>query len=208
MDLDLHIHTTRHSRCSKMTPDELMIAAKGADLDGVCITEHDRMWTAEEARALAKKHGLAVFRGMEVTTTGGDMLVFGLEEEPQRVLTPAQLKAGVDAAGGVAVAAHPFRGFLVFGFGALKMTLEDAAANPTFSHVHGLEVCNGLVTDDENEFARKVAEELGLLKVGGSDAHKPESVGTCVTCFEDFLEDEKALVAALLSGRYTVEKRK
>jgi len=208
MDLDLHIHTTRHSRCSRMSPDELMVAAKEAGLDGVCITEHDRIWTAEEAAALADKHGLAVFRGMEVTTTGGDMLVFGLEQEPERVVTPARLKAEVDAAGGVAVAAHPFRGFLVFGFGALQMNLKDAVENPTFSNVHGLEVCNGLVTDDENDFARQVADELGLLKVGGSDAHKAASVGTCVTRFENFIEDERALVAALLSGRYTVERRK
>lgn len=208
MDLDLHIHTTRHSRCSRMAPDDMMVAAKAAGLDGVCITEHDRMWTVEEARVLAERHGLAVFRGMEITTTGGDMLVFGFEEEPGRVPTPARLKAEVDSAGGVALAAHPFRGFLVFGFGALQMNLNDAVKNPTFSHVHGLEVCNGLVTDDENDFARQVAEELGLLKVGGSDAHRPEAVGTCVTRFEDFIEDERALVAAILSGRYTVERRK
>jgi len=191
-----------------MSPDEMMRAAKEAGLDGICVTEHDRIWKSEEARALSEKHGLPVFRGLEITTTGGDMIVFGLEEEPREMWTPAVLKQKVDESGGVAIAAHPFRGFLVFGFSALDMDLNDAMDNPTFAHVHGLEVCNSMVTADENNLARRVAEEMGLLKLGGSDAHKPTAVGTCVTEFEDTIENEEQLVAAILSGRFSVEKRK
>ncbi|MBI4965089.1 MAG: PHP domain-containing protein [Desulfomonile tiedjei] len=203
MILDLHVHTTLHSPCSAMSPDEMMIAAKNAGLDGICITEHNRIWNHEQAAELSRKHGLAVFRGMEVTTTGGDILVFGLEEEPEGLVSPARLKKKVDAASAVAFAAHPFRGFLLFGFGALDMGLDDAILNPTFAQVHGLEVCNGRVTAEENNFARRVAEAMGLLGIGGSDAHEPGSVGSCVTKFEDSIEDEKQLVQALLSGRFT-----
>jgi predicted metal-dependent phosphoesterase TrpH len=208
MKLDLHIHTTAYSSCSTMTPDQMAASAKAAGLDGICITEHNRIWDPKEAKSLSRKHGLPIFRGMEVTTTGGDILVFGMEEEPTGMWTPADLKAKVDAAGGVAIAAHPFRGFLLFGFGALKMNLDDAIGNPTFSQVHGLEVCNSMVTDDENDLAREVAEAMGLLQLGGSDAHRPEAVGTCVTSFEDWIEDEKGLVAAILSGRFTLERMK
>ncbi len=208
MKIDLHIHTTAYSKCSTMSPDELMMAARAAGLDGVCITEHDRIWTVQEARALAEKHGLPVFRGMEITTTGGDILVFGMEEEPNHMWTPADLKNRVNKAGGVAIAAHPFRGFLLFGFGALNMNVQDAIGNPTFLHVHGLEVCNSLVTSDENDLASQVADELGLLKTGGSDAHSPQAVGTCVTMFEEKINDEQDLVRALLGRRFTVERRK
>lgn len=166
------------------------------------------MWDPQEAKSLSRKHGLPILRGMEVTTTGGDILVFGMEEEPTGMWTPADLKAKVDAAGGVAIAAHPFRGFLLFGFGALKMNLDDAVGNPTFSQVHGLEVCNSMATDEENDLAREVAEAMGLLRLGGSDAHRPEAVGTCVTSFEDWIEDEKGLVAAIFSGRFTLERMK
>jgi len=190
-----------------MSPDELMVAAAAAGLDGVCITEHNRLWTPRETDELRSRYELAIFRGMEVTTTGGDILVFGLEEEPNGVPTPAALKAKVDAAGAVAIAAHPFRGFLVFGFSALRMNVKDAVDNPTFAQVHGLEVCNGLVTDEENAFAREVADEMGLLKVAGSDAHRPEMVGTCLTVFENPVRDEQELVQALLAGRFTVERR-
>lgn len=208
MRLDLHIHTTAYSACSTMTPDQMAACAKAEGLDGICITEHNRMWDEQEARSLSRKHGFPIFRGMEVTTTGGDILVFGMEEEPAGMWTPAELKAKVDAAGGVAIAAHPFRGFLVFGFGALKMNLDDAAGNPTFAQVHGLEVCNSMATDEENDLAREVAEAMGLLRLGGSDAHRPEAVGTCVTSFEDWIEDEKGLVEAILSGRFTLERMK
>jgi predicted metal-dependent phosphoesterase TrpH len=208
MILDLHVHTTSYSPCSVMSPDELAIAAKKAGLDGVCITEHNRVWKAEQAQNLSRRHGLAVFRGMEVTTTGGDILVFGLEEEPEGLVSPAWLKKKVDAAGAVAFAAHPFRGFLLFGFGALDMGLDDALVNPTFAHVHGLEVCNGRVTAEENDFARRVAEAMGLLGIGGSDAHESRSVGACVTRFEDCIEDERQLVEALASGRFKANKVK
>ncbi|MEW6531330.1 MAG: PHP domain-containing protein [Thermodesulfobacteriota bacterium] len=208
MKLDLHVHTTVFSPCSVMSPDEAARAAVEAGLDGICITEHNRPWSREEARALSDKHGLAVFRGIEVTTTGGDILVFGLEEEPHEMWTPAQLKEKVDRAGGVAIAAHPFRGFLLFGFGTLQMDLTQAVGNPTFSQVHGLEVCNSLVTDEENEMARRVADEMGLLKLGGSDAHNVRAVGTCITDFHDEIRDEKDLIAAILSGRHTTRRMK
>ena len=207
MKIDLHVHTTAYSPCSAMSPDEMMRAAKEAGVDGICLTEHNKIWPMEQARALSAKHGLAVFRGMEITTTGGDILVFGFEVEPLEMWTPAVLKEKVDKVGGVAIAAHPFRGFLLFGFSALHTCLEDAMENPTFSHVHGLKTCNSMATDEENELARKVAEGLGLLTAGGSDAHQTRAVGTGFTCFEDRVADEKELVAAILSGRFSVERR-
>lgn len=208
MDVDLHLHTTAYSPCSSMSPGNLMQAARANGLDAVCITEHNVVFPVDEAKALTDKYGIQVFRGVEITTTGGDILVFGLEQAPTEMLTPAQLKSLVDSIGGVALAAHPFRGFLVFGFGELNMDVEAAMDNPTFSQVHGLEICNSMVTDQENDFARQVADAMGLLKVGGSDAHSENAVGSCVTTFPDPLDDERGLVEAILAGRFTLERRK
>jgi hypothetical protein len=88
------------------------------------------------------------------------------------------------------------------------MTVDDAIDNPTFLYVHGLEICNGLVTEDENELARKVADELGLIGLGGSDAHQPEAVGTCVTRFDLRIESERDLVEAILARKFSVHKMK
>ncbi len=206
MRLDLHIHTSRYSPCSGMDPDDLMAAAKERGLDGVCLTEHQIVWPAEEAARLAEKHGLAVFRGVEVTTTVGDILVFGLEESIKGIPTPEELRTRVEAVGGLMILAHPFRGFLVFGFSELMMDLGQACALPAMKLVDGLEVCNVRVTAAENDFARQVAEELGLISCGGSDAHSPEEVGCCVTVFEETLTDEASLIDALRAGRFTLER--
>ena len=131
-----------------------------------------------------------------------------IADKPLYPLAPALLKARVDAVGGIAIAAHPFRRFLVFGFGELPMNLDEAMNNPTFSHVHGLEVWNSMSTLQENDLALQVAEALGRLKFGGSDAHSTTSVGSCVTVFEDILTDERELVAALHGGRFSIERRK
>lgn len=208
MRIDMHLHTFPYSPCSSMTPDELLESAIREGLDGICLTEHNMIWPWDEAQSLATRYGIRIFRGVEVTTTGGDILVFGLENVPMELVTPGVLKTHVDENGGIAIAAHPFRGFLLFGFGKLRMNLKDAADNPTFSQVHGLEVCNGMVTADENEFAGLVADHLGLIKVGGSDAHTVGSVGTCVTCFEENINDERELVQALKSGKFYLERRK
>ncbi len=208
MKIDLHLHTNVMSPCSHMYPDDLMHAARGMGLDAVCITEHNKIWKRSDAQALADKHGLPVFRGVEITTTGGDILVFGLDEGLDEMCSPGDLHAMVKRSGAVAIAAHPFRGFLLFGFDALQMDLEQAADNPTFASVHGLEVCNSMVTADENNLARKVSEKLGLLQVGGSDAHKPEAVGSCVTVFEDEIHTEQDLVQAILGGRHHVQRLK
>jgi predicted metal-dependent phosphoesterase TrpH len=206
MRIDLHLHTTRHSPCSSMSPDDLMIAAKEAGLDAVCIPEHNRMWSADEARALSRQHNLLVLRGMEVTTTGGDVLVFGMDDEPgDELWTPAELKARVDRAGGLTIAAHPFRGFLLFGFSQLQMNLDDALENPVLQHVHGVEICNCMVTESENDLAKKAAEALGLAKVGGSDAHKAKDVGTCVMKFQGHVASEPDLIRAILDLRFELE---
>jgi hypothetical protein len=104
------------------------------------------------------------------------------------------------------IAAHPFRGFLLFGFSELSLSVEEAAARDVFQYVDGLEICNCKVTDGENDLARQVAERLGLPGVGGSDAHAVHEVGRCVTVFEENIEDEKELVAQIRAGRFSVSR--
>lgn len=189
-----------------MTPDELVAAAKARGLDGVCLTEHQILWPEAEANELAERHRFSIFRGVEVTTTAGDILAFGLKNSVQGIPTPEELQALVDESGGFMILAHPFRGFLVFGFSELQMDIGQAAALPVMHRVGGLEVCNVRVTDEENRFAGKVADHLGLLKCAGSDAHAPDEVGSCVTIFPQHIQNEADLVSALKQGAFTIER--
>jgi hypothetical protein len=43
--VDVHLHTRRYSRCSRIEPGALIDRAVRAGLDGVVITEHHHQWS-------------------------------------------------------------------------------------------------------------------------------------------------------------------
>ena len=45
MLVDIHIHTSRYSECSSLHPIDMAVAAKEAGLDGICLTEHQTVWS-------------------------------------------------------------------------------------------------------------------------------------------------------------------
>ncbi|GAA2145963.1 PHP domain-containing protein [Nocardioides koreensis] len=66
MRIDLHTH----SRASDGTqsPEELVRAAAAAGLDVVALTDHDTAEGWDEAEATARETGIALVRGMEIST--------------------------------------------------------------------------------------------------------------------------------------------
>jgi predicted metal-dependent phosphoesterase TrpH len=103
------------------------------------------------------------------------------------------------------IAAHPFRGFLLFGVSQLRVDVEQACRRPIFRHVDAVEVLNCRLTLEENEMARKVAGRLGLPGLAGSDAHRTEEVGRCITILQKEVDSVEELVAELRSGRFRTE---
>jgi predicted metal-dependent phosphoesterase TrpH len=207
MVFDLHVHTSRFSPCASQDPGEMIAAARAVGLDGVVITDHERLWPAEDIRALSAASGLLVVGGIEIYTTDGDLLVIGLDHEMGGLPHPDQVRRAADAAGAVVIAAHPWRGFLSLGPEELKDSIAQAAARPLLRQAHAIEVCNGRSLDQENEIARQLAAVLGKPAVGGSDAHTPAEVGRCATRFMDQIEDQAGLIHALKHGRFAVEKK-
>ncbi|MDR3568244.1 MAG: PHP domain-containing protein [Syntrophobacteraceae bacterium] len=200
--IDLHAHSFPASSCSSASVDELIEEARRIGLGGICLTDHNHFWSVDQAEDLRQKHGFPVFRGNEITTNQGDMLVFGLEKNIPGIVTLEELREEVTRAGGFLIAAHPFRGFLTFSTVQLGLTTELAAQRPLFQLVDGVEVLNGKVTDKENGFALSVAELLQLPSTGGSDAHRAEEVGRYATRFFVEVHTEAQLIQALKSKKY------
>jgi len=67
--------------------------------------------------------------------------------------------------GGVAVLAHPTT------VSTSRQELRDIIAELTEAGLDGIEAFNNLAQEDEMEFMRRLATELGLLVTGGSDYH-------------------------------------
>ena len=205
MRIDLHVHTSPRSPCSIMAPMEAACEAARLGLDGICLTEHHRLWPRQELDRLAGAAGIRVFGGTEITSDQGDILVFGLSSEVEQVTPIAELRRMVEDEGGFMIAAHPFRGFLLFGPGQLGLAAEHACEYVVFKHVDAVEVCNGRLSGAENETARRVAGQLGLPGVAGSDAHALDELGRCVTVFETPVADERQLCEHLRNGAFTIE---
>lgn len=199
--IDLHMHTSPASPCASDSVDAMIAEAKRIGLDGVCLSDHNYVWSAEAIKALREKHDFLVLRINEIVTEQGDMLVFGFYEDVQGIIKLDELKKRVEAVGGLIVAAHPFRGFLTFGADDVGLTSEKAMAREMFKWVDGVETLNGKVTATENGLAQNVAEGLGLLATGGSDAHDISTVGTYATSFSEPINNEAELLAALKEGK-------
>ncbi|MFH1625957.1 MAG: PHP domain-containing protein, partial [Pseudomonadota bacterium] len=139
MVIDLHIHTKRLSPCSDMDPEEAATEAKKIGLDGICFAEHNKVWDPAEVLSIEEKSGISIFHGVEVDTTEGHVLVFGLHRGFQGITPVEDLRRMVEEVDGFMIAAHPFRGFLVFGFSKLQMDADSACKNPLFKFVGGME---------------------------------------------------------------------
>ena len=196
--VDLHTHTRQGSSCSYMEPADLLRQAQSLGLDAVCITEHSAAWDESSLRTLAREGPPLVFAGMEVGTELGDVLVFLADGPMPGGGRAAELRALTDEAGGVMIAAHPFRRF--FAPGVLP-SIEEALANPLFELVDAVEVFNGMGSRWEQEFAIEVVRRLPLPAVAVSDSHAPHTLGSCYTLFERPLATVEDLIGEVRSGR-------
>jgi len=210
--LDLHIHTTRYSDDSQLSPEVLVEQARRVGLQGVCLSEHEAAWRIDEFRAFSQQCDLLLVRAREVPTEMGHIIAIGLEEYPRGTFGARELRRMLDKVGGVGILAHPFRFLLdpsasqlpaLYQDGrSLPTDVEEAARHPIFRLVDAVEVLNGGTPAVENWFALEVAGLLGLKMVGGTDAHTREEVGLCVTVFEDRIASQDDLVEALRTGSF------
>ena len=206
MVIDLHIHTII-SGDSTITPEAMIEAARDAGLDGVCITEHG-IEKSKIAKDLAEKYDFPVFGGLEASTELGDILVFGVDNYPRIISKAREIKEFVEEAGGVLIAAHPFRSSFGQSLHHNKLTTDVACQSQFLHMVDAMEVINGWSTEEEVMFCREVSQKLGLNGTGGSDAHVPWQIGCCVTVFENNIKDEAELVAELKRGKFRAEDRR
>jgi hypothetical protein len=206
--IDMHVHTTRGAADSSLRPVELAREAHKVGLDGVVVTEHDRVWDRRELERFRDTHSLFIAGGMEVSTELGHILVVGLDKYVPGIRHAEQLRRVVLDAGGYMIAAHPFRHYFYRaywvsqGWEPFNMTPEDAAKLPVFELVDAIEILNGGNNYKENHFALQVAHALGKPGTGGSDAHSDQGVGIYTTVFERTVDTEEDLLRELKAGRF------
>jgi predicted metal-dependent phosphoesterase TrpH len=179
-----------------MDPDQLVQRAKEIALDGVCITEHNQLWSKQAIDRLRRKHHFLVIGGVEVSTDCGDILVFGLHRSVRDVFYLQDLRRMVVDAGAVMILAHPFRSER----GGM-MQLGSLYEHNILQMIEGIEVYNGQSGFQEKRLAKSIAERFNLSATGGSDAHAILGVGACYTVFEEEVQNEQDLISHIRNGQ-------
>jgi len=200
MRADLHIHSF-HSKDNHQTAQEIFKAAESKGLGAIAITDHNTVVGAMEALRLAPD-GLIVLPGIEITSADGHILALNVEQDIPRDLSVAETINRIHAAGGIAVAAHPYRTWSGLKESVIRKSRFDA-----------VEAINGRNTRKNNHRVQNLALELELPMIAGSDAHRPGNIGAAVTIFADSVQSRDEMIGAILnkqvlldgSGRHTKE---
>lgn len=198
--IDLHVHS-RYSGDTDSEPEESVVRAIEVGLSGIAFTEHSFYEASGFVEGLREKYSyaIAIFRGVEFTCKEGHCLVFGVNTD--RLLpkhSPAEeVIRKVHGEGGVVIPSHPYR--RGNSLGDLIREVKGICA---------IEGYNGGNMHAFNVRAMEAAKELALPFTGGSDAHRPEEVGSCFTEFDDEVTYDN-FIGLLTRGRYRgVDKRR
>lgn len=165
--IDLHVHT-HYSRDSLITPEELVIYARKAGLDGVAVTDHDRL---DSALKIARETDFFIVPGMEISSSNGHVVALNVQEVIPKGLDADETVDRIHRAGGIAVACHP----VTFFKGSLRKHVS--------SRFDAVEVINAssFPFNYSVKNAQKIASRLGIPRVAGSDAHYPPEIGYAYT---------------------------
>jgi len=162
--IDLHVHTL-YSGDSNISPKMLIEQLNiNPTVKAVAITDHDTIEGYKHVKKLAEAYeGLLVIPGVEVSTFEGHINVLGVEEMPKYPLSAEELIDFARERQAVVVIPHPYR---VCGLGDNAKKLDPDA----------IETLNYRASRAENKLAEKLAKELNLPGVAGTDAHRPNQL--------------------------------
>jgi hypothetical protein len=162
--IDFHVHTNRSPEGISGLA-ETIARAKIIGLDGIAVTDHNRLLTRRIAAEISKIHNFLVIGGIE----GGDLVRhksrqsnahrhwIGLNiDEPPSGGDVQEIVESIREEGGLSIAPHPYARNGFRNYGELKF---DA-----------VESLNGTRKDGE-------IDAKGLAKVGGTDAHAMYMLG-------------------------------
>ncbi len=183
---DLHVHTT-FSKDSIITPKDLVYYAKKAGLNAIAVTDHNQV---EGARRIAKETSFLIIPGTEVSSLNGHIVGLNVAELIPRDLSADETVERIHAAGGIAIACHPFALFKgsIGKYVTAKFDAVEAINSSAFPF------------NSASRKANALADRLKLPKVAGTDAHYGPVIGRAFTLI-DAEPNVEAIVKAIARGQ-------
>lgn len=207
MLIDCHLHTTRYSPCSHLSPYEACEIALARGLDAIVITEHQIQWKREEIKELQMEFpGLKIYAGLEVTLRENiDIVVItkniGMQVPYLMSFDEFLERNNVDLEKSFIFVAHLFRW-------SLDIEFDE---NFVFPYLHGIEMnsinilMNGYRIVDSMYMSKyfslynEIKNKWNLKPIYNTDSHSPTTVGLIaneIIC-DRLPEDEEELALLL-----------
>jgi hypothetical protein len=177
MRVDLHCHTS----LSRDSSTPLSLIPSRCREEGIAvqaITDHHHVAAALELHEVVGREGaggaadLTVIVGEEIWTSRGELVGLFLRERIPGGLSPEETVARIKGQGGLVLLPH--------GFDPRKRSrLQPAARERIADEIDIVETFNTHVSSPRwNDEAVEWARERDLPMSAGSDAHKPDEIGT------------------------------
>jgi len=173
LKIDLHVHSC-YSNDSLITLKELIFYAQKRGLDGVAITDHNRL---DSALKIAQKTNFLIIPGVEISSLGGHIIGLNVHENIPPNQCVDETVQNIHEAGGIAIACHPVSFFKRL----------DISRTTKFDAV---EVINSSAIPFQYSIkkSRELAHRLNLPHVAGSDAHYGPEIGLAYTLINSHAE--------------------
>lgn len=195
MNVDLHTHTYPASDCAQISYRDYIAWCVDNEVEAVALTNHgDVSDNRKLERALAAE-GVLLIHGVEISTMVGDLVVFSPDLDYLATFAAVQEapKPGSVRADAAVVWVHP-----AAGGGRSGSTYYPGLERLAGPVIDAVEVYNGSwLAERYVQTAEQIADQLGLARTGGSDAHTPEQLMVCYTEFPDPVRSTADVVDAL-----------
>lgn len=216
---ETHMHSSECSKCAKSSAADMVRAFHEAGYAGAVLTNHfiwgntsvpqelpweERMqlyydaWLS--AKPVAEELDFDLLFGIEhLYSHWREILIYGLpvefwkENKDVPEIGVEELGERIHAAGGFISHAHPYR---------MRPRYMPEFHDPILTMCDAVEVFNFSEPDESNQRALALADENGLLKTSGADAHSvfAEGIGQSGMAFNRRLRTGTEFAAALRAG--------
>ena len=191
---DFHVHTFFGD--GALPPWEIAAEARRRGLDVIAVTNHNQMVAARlGAWLVGRGSELLLLKGEEITAPNYHLVAIGINRSIGWRSSAADAIAAVHAQGGVAIAAHPVRKWMV------RCTRHGFARRNRGGHSGDIQKSHESA-GELVEFEQRVkAHNPGVAAIGSSDFHHRSPLGLCRTYLVVDERSEQGVLDAIRHGR-------
>ena len=188
MKADLHVHSC-YSEDGHSKPEEILAKAKELGFGCIAITDHNSFESFKDVKDMTD---IIFVPGEEVGSKNGHIIALGIDREIPKHLSIPETIDKIHEAGGIAIAAHPYRWWTGLGE---KNTLRYA------DKFDGIEALNARSTKKHNALSLELARNNGRCITAGSDSHRPNTLGGGYVTIPDDCKTWQDVIKAICEGK-------